>query len=145
MVSKELKRLSRRELVDIIYQLKKNEQQLREEVDSLQEALQDKRIRLSTAGSIADAALSISNVFSSAQTAADLYLQEIAQMKQCTQNQCEKILEEAKQKSADMLALSEKQCALLNAQYRREQEKWYKLHQQVQLLEKTVKETSAEE
>jgi cell division septum initiation protein DivIVA len=131
--------------VDIIYQLKKNEQQLREEVDSLQEALQDKQIRISTAGSIAEAALSINNVFSSAQSAADLYLQQIRQMKQSTQSQCEKMLEEARQKSADMLARSEQQCALLNAQYRREKEKLYKLHQQVQLLEKTVREATAEE
>ena len=67
MVSKELKKLSRRELVDIIYQMKKNEQQLHEEIESLQEQLQDKRIRLSVAGSIAEAAVSITNVFSSAQ------------------------------------------------------------------------------
>ena len=62
MVSKELKKLSRRELVDIIYQMKKNEQQLQEEVAALQEALQDKRIRIEEAGSVADAALSISDV-----------------------------------------------------------------------------------
>lgn len=59
MISKDLKKLSRRELMDIIYQMKKNEQQLQEEIASLQEALQDKRIRLSTAGSIAEAAASI--------------------------------------------------------------------------------------
>jgi hypothetical protein len=34
MVSKELKRLSRRELVDIIYQMKKNEQLLQDEIAS---------------------------------------------------------------------------------------------------------------
>ena len=31
MINKELKRLSRRELVDIIYQLKKNEQEMEKE------------------------------------------------------------------------------------------------------------------
>ena len=35
MISKELKRLSRRELVDIIYQLKKNEQEMQEEIELL--------------------------------------------------------------------------------------------------------------
>ena len=39
MISKELKRLSRRELVDIIYQLKKNEQEMQEEIEkSLKDA-----------------------------------------------------------------------------------------------------------
>ena len=37
MINKELKRLSRRELVDIIYQLKKNEQEMQEEIEKLRE------------------------------------------------------------------------------------------------------------
>ena len=81
MISKELKKMSRRELMDIIYQMKKNEQQMQDEIASLQEALQDKRLRLSVAGSVAEAAASITNVFSAAQMTADLYLQEIACMK----------------------------------------------------------------
>jgi len=78
MISKELKRLSRRELVDIIYQLKKNEQKMQEEIESLKNELQDKRIRISAAGSIADAAMSVTNVFSTAQRTADIYLREIS-------------------------------------------------------------------
>ena len=136
MVSKELKKLSRRELVDIIYQLKKNEQLLRDEIASLQEALQDKRIHLSTAGSIAEAAISITNIFSSAQTTADLYLQEIACMKQGAEIECVKIIDKAKQQAAEMIAESEEQCTILNKLYQRELEKWYELHQEVQSLEK---------
>ena len=104
MISKELKRLSRRELVDIIYQLKKNEEQLQEQIASLEEALQDKRIRLSMAGSIAEAATSITNVFSAAQTAADLYLQEIACMKEDTEKECAQMIAQAKETAAKILA-----------------------------------------
>lgn len=136
MVSKELKKLSRRELVDIIYQLKKNEQELQEELASLQEALQDRRIHLSTAGSIAEAAISITNVFSSAQTAADLYLQEIACMKQETEMECAKLIRDAKKQAAEIIAESEKQRAILDEVYQRELEKLKKLHQRVQSLEK---------
>ena len=152
MVSNELKKLSRRELVDIIYQMKKREQLLLDKVDalqgevtSLQEALQDKRIQLSNAGSIAEAAISVTNVFSSAQAAADLYLQEIEQMKQHTETECAKMVEEAKQKSAEMIALSEKQCATINEQYRRECIKWYKLHQEIQLIENAGNQQSHED
>ena len=119
MVGKELKKLSRRELVDIIYQMKKNEQQLHEEIESLQEQLQDKRIRLSVAGSIAEAAVSITNVFSSAQRTADLYLQEILSMKQDTQAQCAAMIAEAEQRAAEIIADCERQCAILNAHHRR--------------------------
>ena len=135
MVSKELKRLSRRELVDIIYQMKKNEQLLQDEIASLQEALQDKRIHLSTAGSIAEAATSITNVFSSAQAAADIYLQEVSCMKQDTEIECTKMINEAKQRAAEIIAEGELQRASLNSIYQRELEKWYKLNQKVQLLE----------
>ena len=68
MLDKELKNLSRRELVDIIYQMKKNEEQLLEQVSVLEKNLQDKRIRISEAGSIAEAAADITKIFSVAQT-----------------------------------------------------------------------------
>ena len=136
MVSKELKRLSRRELVDIIYQMKKNEQLLQDEITALQESLQDKRLHLSTAGSIAEAAVSITNIFSSAQTAAELYLQEISCMKQDAEIECVKMINEAKQQAAEIITESEKQRTILNELYQRELEKWHKLHKEIQLLEK---------
>ena len=104
LIKKELKRLSRRELVDVIYQMKKNEQQMQEEMAILQESVQDKRIRIELAGSIAEAALDLSQVFTTAQNAADLYLREIACMKEDTAKQCAQMVEEAQQKVADILA-----------------------------------------
>ena len=108
MIHKEFKNLSRRELVDIIYQMKKNEQKLQAEIDSLREALQEKRIRLAEAGSIADAAVSITDILTAAQKTADLYLQEIACMKAETEKVCEKMLEEARNNSAGSMADSAK-------------------------------------
>ena len=104
MKQKEVKRLSRRELVDIIYQLKKNEQAMQEEVDALKQQLEDKRLRIAEAGTIANAAVDIAQVFAAAQNAADLYLQEIEAMKQDTQRQCEQLLEDARMQAAQMLA-----------------------------------------
>lgn len=104
MISKELKRLSRRELVDIIYQLKKNEQEKQEQIAALEEELQEKRIRISVAGSIAEAAVDITNVFSTAQRTADLYLHEIASMKEDTERECAKMLEDARKQAEMILA-----------------------------------------
>lgn len=94
MINKELRKLSRRELVDIIYQLKKNEQQLQEEVASLRQALQEKRIRIAEAGSIAEAAVSITDLLATAQATADLYLQEIASLKEETEKECARRISE---------------------------------------------------
>ena len=104
MIGKELKKLNRRELVDIIYQLKKNEQEKQEQITALEEALQEKRIRISVAGSIAEAAADITQIFSTAQRTADLYLHEIASMKEETQLSCAKMLEDAKKQAEAILA-----------------------------------------
>ena len=104
MFSKELKKLNRRELVDIIYQLKKNEQELQEQIESLQEQLQSKRIKLDVAGSIAEAATDITQIFSVAQVTADLYLQEIAYMKTETEQTCKKLIADAETQARNILA-----------------------------------------
>ena len=104
MVSKELKKLSRRELVDIIYQLKKNDEKRQEEIAALEAELQEKRIRISVAGSIAEAAIDITQLFSNAQRTADLYLHEIVAMKEDTERECAKILDEAKRQAEMILA-----------------------------------------
>lgn len=104
MISKELKRLSRRELVDIIYQLKKEEQEKQEKIAALEAALAEKRLRIASAGSVAEAAAEITQLLSTAQATADLYLQEIASMKEDTKKECAQLLAEAQQQADKILA-----------------------------------------
>ena len=103
MPGNELKTLSRRELVDIIYQQKRHEEQLQAELAALQAELQDKRLKLSKAGSIAEAALSITDVYAAAQASADLYLREIARLKEETEQQCAQRIAEAEQSVREIL------------------------------------------
>ena len=55
MTDKEFKRLSRAQLIDIIYQFQLQIDKLTEQNQELEQELEDKRIRLSNAGNIADA------------------------------------------------------------------------------------------
>ena len=135
MIRKELRKFNRRELVDILYQMKKNEQQQQEEIAALQEALQDKRIRLSEAGSLSDAAVSVSDLFSTAQSTADLYLSEIAAMKEETEKECAKMLEEARGKVDKILSEGRKACADLYTAYQADYKKWQELQKEIQALE----------
>lgn len=135
MVNKEIKRLSRRELVDVIYQLKRNEQQMQEKIAELEAALEEKRIRLSTAGSLADAAVDITNVFSTAQTAADLYLHEINCMKQDTEQACAQKVEETQKRVEEILAEGKRQYEALAARYQADYQKWQQLQADLQRLE----------
>ena len=124
MMNKELKKLSRKELVDIIYQMKKKEEEMEAEIASLKEALEEKRMRLSVAGSIADAATSITNIFSAAQMTADLYLREISCMKEDAEKECAEKLEENK-----------RMAARLDAQYAADYKKWQQLREEIKALE----------
>ena len=135
MNGKELKRLSRRELVDIIYQFKKNEQEMQEEIETLKNELQDKRIRISAAGSIADAAVSITNVFSTAQMTADLYLREISYMKEKTEKECAKKIDETEKRVQEVLAEGRQKLDSLKLAYDNEFEKWTLLKSQIAVLE----------
>lgn len=104
MTDKEFKRLSRSQLIDIIYQLQLKQNELEEENRKLKAEVGDKRIRLREAGNIAEAALAMHNVMQSAQDAADQYLEEIRAMKQETAENCNRILEKAKQEAAAIVA-----------------------------------------
>ena len=71
MAERELRRMSRAELVEIIYALKQSEDQLKAENAALKAQLEDRTIRLEKAGSIAQAAMELNHVFEAAQAAAD--------------------------------------------------------------------------
>ena len=100
MTDKEFKKLSRSQLIDIIYQLQVKQKELEDENLKLKEELADKRIRMRQAGNIAEASLAIHNVMQVAQDAASQYLEEIRIMRIETEEKCQRLLEEA-QKDPD--------------------------------------------
>ena len=77
MADRDLRRLSRRELIEIIYALKEREERLTQENEDLRAALSDRKITISKAGSIAEAALALNDIFAQAQAAADIYLASV--------------------------------------------------------------------
>lgn len=63
------------DLIDIIYQYQRREQHLEAENAKLRRLLNERDIKIQNAGSIAEAALSLNQVFETAQAAADQYLE----------------------------------------------------------------------
>ena len=100
MTDKEFKRLSRSQLIDIIYQLQLKQEELVAENEMLSKALDDKRLRMSKAGNIAEAALEIHNVMQTAQDAAAHYLEE---RKIRINHECQQILKTAVNKAAAII------------------------------------------
>lgn len=95
MTDKEFKRLSRSQLVDIIYQFQLKVEELTQENQNLSAALEDKRLRITRAGNIAEAALEVNNVMQSAQNAAQQYLDEIRTLYSEIDEECQSIRSKA--------------------------------------------------
>lgn len=102
-MEKELKHLNRGELIDIIYELKKSEQDLQAENAHLRELLEQKRIAFSNAGSIADAAVALTDIFATAQKTADIYLSEIERRRADTERQCARMIEDAQRQARSIV------------------------------------------
>ena len=96
MTDKEFKRLSRAQLIEIIYQLQVQVDELTKQKQDLEKALTDKRFRIDNAGDIAKAALEINDCFRGAQNAAEQYLNEIKTIREELEAEREKILAEAR-------------------------------------------------
>ena len=77
MTDKEVKRLTRSQLIEIIYQLQLRQDELTLENEKLSKALEDKRIMLEDAGNVAQAVMEIHKVMQAAQDAAVHYLEEM--------------------------------------------------------------------
>lgn len=135
MANKELKRLNRRELVEIIYQMKKNEERLQSKISQLEGELEEKQVRDSEAESIAEAAKDITFLFSSAQETTDLYLKEVASMKDETAKECEEMIAEAKLNVEMALADGKRQFDKLNEAYKSDYVRWKQLKAEIQELE----------
>ncbi len=103
MAEKDLRRMNRTELIEIIYALQKNEQALIKENNKLQKQLDDKLLRIKNAGSIAEAALSLNHIFEDADAAARQY---VAAVKAANES-ASTIIKEAKWQSDEMISNAE--------------------------------------
>ena len=77
MTDKELRRLSRRQLLEMLVIQKKENTRLRQELERARAALIERRIAIDQSGTMAEAALRRNQVFEAADRAAKQYLQNI--------------------------------------------------------------------
>lgn len=77
MTGRELKKMNRAELLELLLTLSRENDELTARVEQLEAELEDKRLVQQKAGSLAEEALALSGVFQAAQKAADIYLANI--------------------------------------------------------------------
>jgi len=79
---KELRKLRRVDLLELLVTQAKENEQLRQQVQKLQAELNSRKILVEKAGSIADASIALNKLFETAQATADQYLENIKRMEQ---------------------------------------------------------------
>lgn len=91
MTDKELRRLRRAELLEMLLEQGRENERLRAELAEARECLKQRRIQVAEAGSIAEAALKLNRVFEAAQQAADQYLENIKERQREQQEEPQKV------------------------------------------------------
>lgn len=105
MTEKDLKKLSRADLLEMLIAQTRENEDLRDQIAELQEKLTSRDISIASAGSIAEASLKLNSVFESAQAAAEQYLDNIHR----TEEVNSRMESEAQEKSRQMIEEAKKE------------------------------------
>lgn len=108
MTERELRKLSRSDLLELLLAQRKENEQLRCVLDETQAQLSDRMLKIDNAGSLAEASLQLSGIFTAAQNSCQFYIDNIKflnerqtilcqQMEQETREKCDRMIAEAEQ------------------------------------------------
>lgn len=95
MDNKELRKLRRSELLELLLLQTKEMEHLREQLVKTEAELTERKLKLAVIGNLADAVVEINGVMAAAQAAADQYLESIAAMEEETRIRCSEALKRA--------------------------------------------------
>ena len=119
MTEKDLRKLKRIELLELLVEQGKEAEALKKEIHTLKTQLADRQLRVEHAGNIAEAALQVSGIFEAAQTAAEQYLENIAYLNGKQQDLCAKMELETKEKCDVLLQETNTRCAAWESRTRK--------------------------
>ena len=120
MTDEELRKLKRGDLLELLVEQGREVDALNLRLHKAEKALEDRRIQLDEAGSIAQAALQLNGVFEAAQTAADQYLESVRQQSRDVEAHCARMEVEAREKADRIVAEAEAKSAAMVAQAEQE-------------------------
>lgn len=101
MTEKELKQLRRSDLMELLLELSRENQQLRQQLDEAEKKLADRQILIEESGSLAEASLRLNRIFEDAQAACEQYEHNV-------RLRCEQLEKETGQKCKEILSKLEK-------------------------------------
>lgn len=109
MDNKELKKIGKKELLEILLSQAKRIEELEEELNKTKKKLESKKITIENSGSLAEASLKLNNIFEVAEASAEQYLfnvkEKCKKLESDTKKEINKLLEDTeeicKKKKAD--------------------------------------------
>lgn len=104
MTDKELKRMSRAELLQMLITQVEENQSLQTRLEAAETQLKDRSLAVSETGTMAEAALSLNGVFQAADAAAQQYLDNIRQMQERQELLYQEAEDEAKRNADAIVA-----------------------------------------
>ena len=107
MTERELRRLSRTDLLELLVTQRRENEQLRCILDQTQAQLADRTIQIDKAGSIAEASLQLSGIFNAAQDSCQCYMDNIRRLSERQSQVCQQMEQETKEKCDRMVAEAE--------------------------------------
>lgn len=129
MTEKELQKLTRQDLLQLLLEAEKENEKLRGEIETLRAEAADKRILMDKVGSIAEASLLINGVFSAAQEAADQYVLNVKRV--CDERaerirQADDVLQKAQTEAKQLREAAEVLCRKMLRQAKEESDRYWK-------------------
>lgn len=104
MTERELKKMRRSDLVELMLAQSREIERLNAQLESVSEKLTDKYLEIDNSGSIAEAALQLNHVFAAAQAACDQYTLNVQKQTQRQKQLCLQMERETRDKCDKMIA-----------------------------------------
>lgn len=103
MTDRDVKKMSRKELLELLIASKEENAELKERLEQQELALQSREIQIKNAGNLAEAALALNGIFESADKAAAQYLENIKRSSEQQEGAYDKIVADAEQRAKAIL------------------------------------------
>ena len=118
MTDKDLKKLSRADLLEMLIEQSTEVESLRQRLEAAEGALQKRELAINKAGSIAEAALQLSGIFEAAQAACEQYTENIRLLSQRQNDVCTQMERDARERTGTMLSETMRNCEQMEADTR---------------------------
>lgn len=125
MTDKQLKKLSRADLLTLLIDQSKELEQVRARLEQAEEKLASREIKIAQTGSIAEAALQLNGLFEAAQAAGEQYLENLRVLSTRQETVCAEKERQCDETVAARLSATEKQCKEMVAKAKTESQAYW--------------------